>query len=352
MKFRALVVQERGAVRTDDLRGDSAGGAGGPLGKAGEAFVPAVEERDTQELPAGELLVRVDYSSLNYKDVLSAGGNRGVTRSYPHTPGIDAAGTVAESGVAAFKEGDEVVVTGFDLGMNTAGGFAEYVRVPASWALKLPVGLSSRRAMMYGTAGLTAAIALDRLTAAGIRRESANLLVTGAKGGVGGFALALLSRNGYEVAASTGTPTAEPYLRALGASSIVAREELERNDPRPLLHARWSAAIDTVGGPILSTVLRSIEPGGAVAACGNAASGSFAGSVYPFILRGVSLLGVDSANYPIDKRSVIWERLAAPWDVLERGLHFEECGLGELVHWIAVMRRGELVGRVIVDLSR
>lgn len=337
MKFRALVVRKSPTGGSD---------AEAP------AFVQGVEERDTSDLPPGELLVRVLFSSLNYKDALSATGNSGVTKRYPHTPGIDAVGVVAESTEASFREGDEVLITGFDLGMNTPGGFGEYVRVPAPWALRLPAKLSMRDSMTYGTAGLTAAIAVDRLGSTGVVPGSGRILVTGAKGGVGGFAVAILSRIGYEVEASTGSDAAEGYLRALGAVEIVPRASLEEGSSRPLLHARWAGAVDTVGGTILSTVIKSIDYGGAIAACGNAASGSFDGSVYPFILRGVSLLGIESAGYPLDWRADLWERLAEPWNVLDRGIQIEECALAGLPGRIAEMAGGNLRGRVLVDLSK
>ena len=338
MKFNAFVARERAA--------DGA-----------THFVQTVEERDTSELPDGDLLIRVHYSSLNYKDALSATGNRGVTRRYPHTPGIDAAGVVAESRSKEFRDGDEVIVTGFDLGMNTPGGFGEYIRVPGGWALPLPPGLSLRSSMAYGTAGLTAAIAADRLAAAGGLPRSdrpgdrGRVLVTGAKGGGGGFSVALLSHLGYEVEAATGSATAADYLRSLGAVEIVPREALEEATTRPLLHARWAGAVDTVGGRILSNLLKAIDHDGAIASCGNAASGSFDGSVYPFILRGVSLLGVDSAGYPIDRRAPLWQQLAEAWASLEGKVRVEGCGRGGLADYVAAMLRGAIAGRMVVRLG-
>lgn len=347
MRYKALVVRESNEVAP---RSAAAGEETEAVRNA--RYVQTVEECDSVNLPAGELLVRVRYSSLNYKDALSANGNRGVTRSYPHTPGIDAAGVVAESTSKDFREGDEVIVTGFDLGMNTPGGFGEYIRVPAAWALHLPTSMSLRDSMSYGTAGLTAAIAVQRLVSAGVDSKSGRVLVTGAKGGVGGFAVAILSRIGFQVEAATGTKSAEDYLKGLGALKIVSRDRLERDETKPLLHADWSGAVDTVGGKILATVIRSVGYGGAVAACGNVASGSFDGTVYPFILRGVSLLGVDSVSYPMAMRRQLWERLAGDWNVLDLKLSVEECGLSLLSDRISRMMQGSLFGRVLVDLSK
>lgn len=330
MKYQGLVARELGSERE---------------------VVCSVEELDTERLPEGDLLVRVRYSSLNYKDALSATGNRGVTKRYPHTPGIDACGVVVESRSGGLREGDEVIVTGFDLGMNTPGGFGEYIRVPSSWAVPLPALLSGRQAMCYGTAGLTAAIALERLQGCGMVPDGGRGVVTGATGGVGGFATALLSKVGYEVDAVTGKREREPYLRALGASSVIARDELNVEEGRPMLHSRWAVGVDTVGGAILSNVIKAVGQGGAVAVCGNVAAGDFAGSVYPLILRSVSVLGVDSASYPTDRRVRLWEALAGPWNILDAGFDFVEAPLSELPERISAMLRGGSVGRIVVNLS-
>ena len=330
MKYKGLVARETGGDRE---------------------VVCSVEEMDTDNLPEGDLLVRVRYSSLNYKDALSATGNRGVTKRYPHTPGIDACGEVAESRSGAFREGDKVIVTGFDLGMNTPGGFGEYIRVPSSWAVPLPESLSGRQAMSYGTAGLTAAIALERLRDCGLAPEAGPAVVTGATGGVGGFATALLSKMGYEVAAVTGKSESAPYLHALGARSIIARNELSVEEQRPMLHSRWAVCIDTVGGATLSNLIKATGQGGAVAVCGNVAAGDFAGSVYPLILRGVSVLGVDSASYPVERRVKLWEALGSGWNILDAGFRFDEVPLPGLPNRISAMLHGESVGRVVVSLT-
>lgn len=317
---------------------------------AGE-FEQALVQRDTSELPAGELLIRVSYSSLNYKDALSASGNRGVTKHFPHTPGIDAAGVVEQSSVAEFSVGDEVIVTGYDLGMNTAGGFAQYIRIPSAWALKRPQGLSLREAMVLGTAGLTAALCIDKLEQAGVLPDAGPVLVTGATGGVGSVAVALLNQLGYSVAASTGKAEQGEFLKGLGARQIVPRNELQEGAERPLLKEQWAGAVDTVGGDILFNVVKSLRYGGSAACCGLTAGVAFKGSVLPFILRGVNLLGVDSVELPLVAKASMWDKLSLQWklDDLERLV--TEVTLQELPEAIAQILAGKLVGRVLVRVD-
>jgi acrylyl-CoA reductase (NADPH) len=316
-------------------------------------FRREVRERAVDDLPAGDLLVRVHYSSLNYKDALSATGNRGVTRRYPHTPGIDAAGIVAESRDGEFRPGDQVIVTSYDLGMNTPGGWGEMVRVPAAWAVPLPDGLSLRESMILGTAGFTAGLALTRLEENGLQPESGEVLVTGATGGVGSLAVAILARAGYRVVAATGKTEEEELLRALGAAQVVHRDEVRDEGKRPLLSARWAAAVDTVGGSYLAGVLKAIHYGGSAASCGLVASPELPTTVYPFILRGVSLLGIDSQSCPMDLRRRVWHKLAGPWHPgaahLELVAH--ERRLEELEPEIERILRGEQRGRVVVRLD-
>ncbi|WP_137885629.1 YhdH/YhfP family quinone oxidoreductase [Pseudomonas sp. 2FE] len=328
-KFKALLVSE---------------------GAAG-VFEQELVERDTSELPAGELLIRVQYSSLNYKDALSASGNRGVTRNYPHTPGIDAAGVVAESSVAEFVIGDEVIITGYDLGMNTAGGFAQYIRVPAAWAIKRPRGLSLREAMVLGTAGLTAALCIDKLEQAGLTPDAGPVLVTGATGGVGSLAVALLSNLGYQVAASTGKAEQGEFLRGLGAQQIVERSELQAGTDKPILKEQWAGAVDTVGGDILFNVVKSLRYGASVACCGLTAGVAFKGSVLPFILRGVNLLGVDSVELPLLVKAAMWDRLSVQWKLGNLDALVHEVGLEQLPEAIQQILAGKLVGRVLVNLG-
>ncbi|HFC11374.1 MAG TPA: acryloyl-CoA reductase, partial [Anaerolineae bacterium] len=252
---------------------------------APKQFTRAIQTRSIEDLPAGEVLIRVAYSSLNYKDALSASGNRGVTRKFPHTPGIDAAGSVAASTNPAFAVGDQVVVIGYDLGMNTAGGYGQYIRVPAGWVVKLPQRLTPREAMIYGTAGFTAAMSVDQLVGHGVAPSDGEILVTGATGGVGSMAVALLAQLGYDVVAATGkVATAGDFLRGLGASRIVTRDDVT-NVARPMQRPRWAGVVDTVGGPMLETALASTKMLGVVTVCGLVASAEIHTTVFPFILR-------------------------------------------------------------------
>jgi len=315
------------------------------------AFVREIIERNTDELPPGDLLIRVQYSSLNYKDALSASGYGAVTKNYPHTPGIDAAGTVVQSQVAGFAEGDEVIVTGYDLGMNTAGGFAQYIRVPAGWAVKRPAGLTLRSSMCLGTAGLTAALCLEKLQNAGVRPEDGDVLVTGASGGVGSIAVALLAAQGYQVAALTGKAGQEAFLTRLGARQILPRRVLQEGTGKPLLKEQWAGAVDCVGGDILFNLMKSLRYGGSVACCGLTAGVSFHASVLPFILRGVNLLGVDSVEQPLACKAAIWQRLAGSWQVPHMDGLVREVELAALPREIDKILQGQQVGRVLVRLD-
>lgn len=306
-----------------------------------------VIERRIDELPENDTLIRVNYSSLNYKDALSASGNRGITRRYPHTPGIDAAGVIVES--PAFSEGEEVVAMGFDLGMNIPGGFGQYVRVPSSWVLRRPEGLSLKECMIYGTAGYTAGLSVAKLTENGVNPDSGEILVTGATGGVGMLAVGILAKIGFHVVASTGKAQASDFLKSLGAAEVISREAL--HDPgRPLMSGRWGGVVDTVGGEILSNALKSTKYGGAVTCCGMVASADLCTSIFPFILRGVGLHGIDAAQSPMDLRKKIWEKLSGQWkpDNLER--LSSVCALDELEGKIDAMLAGGSMGRVVVPL--
>lgn len=318
---------------------------------AAGGFERRIVQRELSELPAGEVLIRVRYSSLNYKDALSASGNRGVTRNYPHTPGIDAAGVVEQSAVPELAVGDEVIVTGYDLGMNTAGGFAQYIRVPAAWVIRRPVGLSLREAMLLGTAGLTAALCVEKLEQAGLSPAAGPVLVTGASGGVGSIAVALLSSLGYDVAASTGKAEQAEFLRQLGARQIVPREELQEGSEKALLKERWAAAVDTVGGEILFNVVKSLRYGGSVASCGLTAGIGFKASVLPFILRGVNLLGVDSVELPLAVKAAMWEKLGGRWKLDNLDSLVREITLEQLPEAIGQILAGQLVGRCLVRID-
>ena len=313
-------------------------------------FIRRVAERKIDDLPAGDVLINVKYSSLNYKDALSATGNKGVTRKYPHTPGIDAAGIVSETSSNKFKVGDEVLVTGYDLGMNTSGGFAEYISVPTEWVVKLPKGLSLHESMIYGTAGFTAALSLHNLLQCSEEKIQGKVLVTGATGGVGSLAVALLSKNGCDVVASTGKKDKSDFLKKLGAKEIINREDVDDKIGKPLLNRRWKAAVDTVGGNILATVIKQMDYQSSVAACGNTSSPELNTTVFPFILRGVNLLGINSAETPMDLRMKIWDKLANDWkpDCLDE--IFTECSLEHLSEKIHLILQGQITGRVLVKI--
>lgn len=313
-------------------------------------FTRQIVQRSVYELPAGDILIRVKYSSLNYKDALSAIGNRGVTRKYPHTPGVDAAGIVEESSVQEFSSGDEVIVTGYDLGMNTSGGFGEFIRVPAQWVVRRPANLSLRESMIYGTAGFAAGLSVYKLTSK-VGRDEGEILVTGAPGGVGSVALSILVKLGYQVVAVNGKVDARDYLLGLGAKRVLSAEEAADTSGKPLLKPLWAGAIDTVGGPLLSTALRSTKYGGTVTCCGNAASPDLALTVYPFILRGISLLGIDSVECPKDLRRTIWGLFANDWKLGHLDKITTEISLDQLDERIDLILQGKQTGRTIVNLT-
>lgn len=313
-------------------------------------FSRHIKTREISDLPKGDILIKVDYSSLNYKDALSASGNKGVTRRYPHTPGIDAAGTIASSEHGKFKKGDRVLVTGYDLGMNTDGGFGQYIRVPTEWVVRLPAELTAEESMSLGTAGFTAGIGLRHLIHMGITPEKGPVLVTGASGGVGSIAVALLAHCGFTVTASSGKPEAAEMLTHLGASEIVDR--LTTSTPaKPLLPQRWAGVIDTVGGETLSIALRSTRRHGAIACCGNVASATFDVTVYPFILRGIALIGIDSATTEMDTRQRIWNNLAGKWKFSGLASLATTVGLADLDAHIEKILKSRQMGRRVVDLN-
>ena len=310
----------------------------------------SVVELRTADLPEGELLIDVAYSSLNYKDALSATGNPGVTRNFPHTPGIDAAGVVAESSVDDFSPGDEVVAIGFDLGMNTAGGFGQKIRIPAGWAVPMPSGLDLRTSMILGTAGFTAALCVDKLEAAGMTPDGGPVLVTGSTGGVGSVAVKLLAKLGYEVHAVTGKAAQHGFLAGLGASAILSREDALAGAERPLGRETWGGVVDTVGGQILVNAVKSLRYGMSLAACGLVASPEIPATVLPFILRHVNLLGVDSVELPLGQKDAIWQKLGGEWRLEGLDDLVQPLTLDTLSGAIDRILAGEMVGRGLVDL--
>ncbi|MBT3736889.1 MAG: YhdH/YhfP family quinone oxidoreductase [Gammaproteobacteria bacterium] len=319
--------------------------------KTDDGVSHSVIERSTDDLPEGELLVKVAYSSLNYKDAMSAKGLPGVTRNYPHTPGIDAAGVIVESTDSGFAEGDEVIVIGYDLGMNTAGGYGQYIRVPANWAVKMPAGLDAREAMIIGTAGFTAALCVDKIEQMGAQPSDGPVVVTGATGGVGSVAVALLAKLGYDVVASSGKAEKDDYLKSLGAGSVISRADLSEENKRPMAAETWAHGIDTVGGEILSNVIKGLKYSGSVAICGLVASPAFSTTVLPFILRNVNVLGVDSVELPLAKKQEIWHRLATDLkpDALDKMT--TEVALDGLSDVIDSIIQGGVSGRTLVKLD-
>ena len=313
-------------------------------------FVGAIVEKSALELAEGSVSIEVHYSSVNYKDALSASGSKAVTREYPHVPGIDAAGKVLASTDSHFAVGDEVVVTGYDLGMNTAGGFGQQVTVPGGWVTKLPVGLSLRDSMVLGTAGLTAGLCVNKLLLNNITPEAGKVLVTGATGGVGIIACALLVKLGFEVVASTGKLAETAKLMALGVSEVISREAFSEENPRPMLKESYAAAVDVAGGTTLVNVIKSLSYGGSVAACGLVDSPALSATVFPFILRGVNLLGIDSVELPLAQKQQVWNLFANEWALTDIDSLAETIVLAELPAVLAKVLAGGAVGRYVLDL--
>lgn len=313
-------------------------------------YLSSVQMLDTTDLPQNEVLVQVHYSSLNYKDALSATGNKGVTKKYPHTPGIDAAGVVVETKSSSFNIGDEVIVTGYDLGMNTPGGFGEYICVPAAWIVKLPDGLTLKESMIIGTAGFTAGISMLRLMDL-VQPDDGKIVVSGATGGVGSMALAMLTKKGYAKIAVSGKQEEYEFLKQCGADEIIARRDFMSADDKALFPATYAGAIDTVGGDILARIIKSLHPLGAVTTCGSVASTNLPLNVFPFILRAVTLIGISAQNYPTELRPALWQRLATdlkPDSLLNM---YQEINLEQLPDAIQLILSGKIKGRMVVRLE-
>ena len=313
-------------------------------------FERKIATRNIDDLPPNEVLIRVLYSSLNYKDALSATGNKGITKKFPHTPGIDAAGIVESSDNNSFRNGDEVIVTGFDLGMNTSGGFGEYIRVPGAWIVKKPKTFSLKDSMIIGTAGFTAAVALHKLQCLSIKPDIGKIVVTGSTGGVGSMAVSLLAKCGYDVVAITGKNGVADYLHSLGATEIKERAYVYDMSDKPLIKSQWAGGVDTVGGKTLETLLKGCGNEGAIVSTGLVGSPHLNTTVYPFILNGVSLLGVGSAGTPMDLRLTIWDRLETTWNITDKFTRIaKEVSLEELNEkWIDRILEGKVIGRIIV----
>jgi putative YhdH/YhfP family quinone oxidoreductase len=313
-------------------------------------FIQSIKTLETNDLPIGEVLIRVYYSSINYKDALSAIGNKGVTKNYPHTPGIDAVGIVEHSENDQFKKGDEVIVTGYDLGMNTSGGLGQYIRVPSEWVIMLPKNLSMKEAMIIGTAGFTAGISTLRLTEL-VKPNAGKIIVTGATGGVGSVAISLLSKLGYQTVAVSGKESESLFLKELGVSEIISRVEFQNVDKRPMLSAQFAGGIDTVGGPILENIIKSLQPLGIVTTCGSVSSTQLNMTVFPFILRGITLIGISAQNYPTSLRPNLWNKLANEWKPDNLMQIYTEITLNEVKNTIDLILQGKLKGRTIVNMK-
>ena len=311
-----------------------------------EGFVSKVVERSLEDLPEGDVLIKVLFSSLNYKDALSASGNKGVSRNYPHSPGIDAAGIVEESNSDEFSIGDEVIVTGYDLGMNTSGGFSEYIRVPKEWIIKKPDNLELEESMAYGTAGLTAGLCVRKILMSGIKPDDGEVFVTGATGGVGIVAVMLLAKLGFDVVAITGKDTETDLLKSLGAKEVINRSEFEGEMKSPLAKPRWAGGVDAVGSDILSNLISASHQRAAIACCGMVGGVNLNTSIFPFILRGLSLLGIDSAETLIDVKKEIWNNFASDWKLEKINDQIKDVGLEELSSEIEKILNGKQVGRI------
>ncbi|MDO3722302.1 YhdH/YhfP family quinone oxidoreductase [Marinobacter sp. chi1] len=317
----------------------------------GGDYVGSEKILNTGDLPEGEVLIRVSHSSLNYKDALSASGNKGVTRNFPHTPGIDAAGEVVESSSDSITAGASVIVTGYDLGMNTDGGFGEYIRVPAAWCVPMPAGWNARTAMIYGTAGLTAGLCVQKLLKMGAAPEQGAVAVSGASGAVGSVAVELLSGLGFDVVAISGKADHAEDLKALGAKDVVGRDALSQ-EKKPLLKPVFANAVDTVGGTPLAEMLKQVKPGGSVSCCGLVAGPQLETTVLPFILRGVNLLGVDSVEIPLADKVSVWEKFAGEWACPKTEASARDIGRAELDGALKAFLKGESAGKIVLDHSK
>ncbi len=311
----------------------------------------SVEQINLDQLPEGNVVVNVDYSTVNYKDGLCIGPGGGLVRAYPHVPGIDFAGTIESSVDARYAAGDSVVLTGWRVGEVHWGGYAQKARVNADWLVPLPAGLTTRQAMAVGTAGFTAMLAVMALEDHGMKPDRGPVLVTGAAGGVGSVATAILANLGYEVAAVTGRPETEEYLRSLGATQIVVRDEINETVKRPLERETWAGCVDAVGGDMLARVLGQMKYGASVSAVGLAGGSGLPATVIPFLLRGVNLLGIDSVMQPYDNRLRAWERIARdlPMDKLEAMIH--PADLNDLPGLGKDILKGQVKGRVVIDVN-
>lgn len=316
-----------------------------------DEFKSSIQNVETPKCEKNEVVIKVTYSSLNYKDALSSVGNPGVSKHFPHITGIDVAGTVFESTSPIFKVGERVLVTGYDMGMNSNGGHAQYVKIPASWVARIPDAISDREIMTFGTAGLTAALSVNELIENGIKPESGDILVTGATGGVGSIAIAILSKLGYNITAISGKKERIDFLKKIGANEVILREEFEEESKKTLLREKYAGVVDTVGGKILANALKQIKYDGVATCCGLTSSHELNTNVFPFILRGVRLIGIDSVECKLEKKQAAWEKLASRWKINSLNSIINEISLDEIKAAYEHLLSGKAVGRYVVKIK-
>lgn len=313
-------------------------------------FTSGVEDIDIPEISEGEVLIKASYSSLNFKDALSSIGNPGVTKVFPHVTGIDVAGEIEKSNSSEFSVGDSVLVTGYDMGMNTNGGHSEYVKVPASWVVKIPDGITPKEIMTYGTAGLTAALSVNELLSNGINPKGGSVLVTGATGGVGSIAVSILGKLGFDIVVISGKEEKVPFLKSLGAKEVLLRKDFDIENKRPLGSEKYAAVVDTVGGNILAEALKVLKYDGVATCCGLTSSHNLNTNVFPFILRGVRLIGIDSVECKREKKIAAWEKIASDFKIDTLNELTNEIGLEEIKSSYEKILAGKSVGRYLVKI--
>ena len=314
-------------------------------------FISDIKQVSIPKCAENEIVIKVTYSSLNYKDALSSIGNPGVTRNFPHITGIDVAGTVYESTSNIFKMGERVLVTGYDMGMNTHGGHAQFVKVPASWVARIPDSISDKEIMTFGTAGLTAALSINELIANGVKPENGPVLVTGATGGVGSIAVSILSKIGFNVVAISGKKEKIDYLKRIGASEVILRDTFNEESKKPIMNEKYIADVDTVGGEILANALKYIKYDGVATCCGLTSSHELNTNVFPFILRGIRLIGIDSVECKLEKKQAAWEKLASKWKINTLDSITNEITLYEIKDAYKLLLSGKAVGRYVVKIK-
>ncbi|CAA6813417.1 MAG: Alcohol dehydrogenase (EC [uncultured Sulfurovum sp.] len=313
-------------------------------------FKSGIQDIEVPVIEENEVLIKTSYSSLNFKDALSSVGNPGVTRVFPHVTGIDVAGIIEQSNSTDFEVGEKVLVTGYDMGMNTNGGHSEFVKVPASWVVKMPENISDKEIMTYGTAGLTAALSVNELLANGVKKEDGEILVTGATGGVGSMAVAILAKLGFEVVAISGKEEQIPFLKKIGVKEVILRKDFDIENKKPMVKERFAGVVDTVGGNILAEALKAVKYDGVATCCGLTASHELNTNVFPFILRGVRLIGIDSVEAKLEKKIAAWEKIANEFKVSTLDSLTKEISFDEIADAYEKLLAGKAVGRYLVKI--